>query len=104
MTAWQAKTLRTHRPAGARGAILVGVTLISLLRGARLDLTDNRLYTLSEGTKKIVGNIEEPVNVYLFFSDKATADVPPAAHLRRPRARDAGGDGQPLRRQAQAAR
>ena len=55
---------------------LVGVTLISLLPGVRLDLTGNRLYTLSEGTKKIVGGIPEPVNVYLFFSDKATADVP----------------------------
>ena len=55
---------------------LVGVTLISLLPGVRLDLTGNRLYTLSEGTKKIVSSIPEPVNVYLFFSDKATADVP----------------------------
>lgn len=55
---------------------LVGVTLISLLPGVRLDLTGNRLYTLSEGTKKIVGGIPEPVNVYLFFSDKATADIP----------------------------
>ncbi len=55
---------------------LVGVTLISLLPGVRLDLTGNRLYTLSEGTKKIVGSITEPVNVYLFFSDKATADLP----------------------------
>ena len=55
---------------------LVGVTLISLLPGLRLDLTSNRLYTLSEGTKKIVGSIPEPVNVYLFFSDKATADIP----------------------------
>ena len=55
---------------------LVGVTLISLLPGVRLDLTGNRLYTLSQGTKKIVGSIPEPVNVYLFFSDKATADIP----------------------------
>ncbi len=55
---------------------LVGVTLISLLPGARVDLTGNRLFTLSEGTKKIVGNIPEPVNIYLFFSDKATATIP----------------------------
>ncbi len=55
---------------------LVGVTLLSLLPAARLDLTENQLYTLSEGTKKVVGSIPEPVNVYLFFSDKAAADVP----------------------------
>jgi len=55
---------------------LVGVTLLSLLPVARLDLTENQLYTLSDGTKKVVGSIPEPVNVYLFFSDKAAADVP----------------------------
>ena len=55
---------------------LVGVTLISLLPAWRLDLTGNQLYTLSEGTRKIVGNIPEPLNIYLFFSDQATADVP----------------------------
>ena len=55
---------------------LVGVTLISLLPGMRLDLTENQLYTLSDGTKKVLGRIPEPVNVYLFFSDKATADIP----------------------------
>ncbi len=55
---------------------LVGVTLISLLPGARIDLTQNRLFTLSEGTKKILGSIPEPVNVYLFFSDKATTNIP----------------------------
>jgi ABC-type uncharacterized transport system involved in gliding motility auxiliary subunit len=55
---------------------LVGVTLIGLLPGARVDLTGNRLFTLSDGTKKILGSIPEPINVYLFFSDKATANVP----------------------------
>lgn len=55
---------------------LVGVALISLLPAARLDLTSNQLYTLSDGTRKILGSIPEPVNVYLYFSDKATTDVP----------------------------
>jgi ABC-type uncharacterized transport system involved in gliding motility auxiliary subunit len=47
-----------------------------ILKGARLDLTANGLYTLSDGTIKVLGSISEPVNVYLFFSDKATADIP----------------------------
>ncbi len=55
---------------------LVGVALVTLLPAARVDLTENQLYTLSEGTRKIVGTIPEPLNVYLFFSDKATADLP----------------------------
>lgn len=55
---------------------LAGVAAVTLLPAARVDLTENQLYTLSEGTRKIVGTIPEPVNVYLFFSDKATADLP----------------------------
>ncbi|MEZ5564765.1 MAG: Gldg family protein [Gammaproteobacteria bacterium] len=55
---------------------LAGVTLTSLLPSARLDLTSNHLYTLSTGTRNIVGHIPEPLNVYLYFSDKATTDVP----------------------------
>ena len=45
-------------------------------RGARVDLTHNRLYTLSEGTRNILGSIDEPINLYLFYSDKATQDLP----------------------------
>lgn len=55
---------------------LAGVALVTVLPAARVDLTQNRLYTLSDGTRKIVGTIPEPINVYLFFSDRATADVP----------------------------
>jgi ABC-type uncharacterized transport system involved in gliding motility auxiliary subunit len=47
-----------------------------ILRGARLDLTENSLYTLSPGTSQALGNITEPINLYFFFSDKATTDVP----------------------------
>jgi ABC-type uncharacterized transport system involved in gliding motility auxiliary subunit len=45
-------------------------------RGARVDLTQNHLYTLSDGTKKIIGSIDEPINLHLYYSDKATADLP----------------------------
>lgn len=47
-----------------------------ILRGARLDLTENNLYTLSPGTTKALGNIAEPINLYFFFSERATTDVP----------------------------
>ena len=56
---------------------IVAVSLTNtLFRGARLDLTENRLYTLSDGTIRILGSIPEPINVYFFFSDKATTDNP----------------------------
>lgn len=58
------------------GVFLAGVALITVLPAARVDLTANQLYTLSDGTRKIVGEIPEALDVYLFFSDKATADLP----------------------------
>ncbi len=47
-----------------------------LFRGWRIDFTENSLYTLSDGTKRIVGNIDEPINLYFFYSDQATAGIP----------------------------
>ncbi|MGA9333000.1 MAG: Gldg family protein [Rudaea sp.] len=56
----------------------VAVILLSntLFRGARLDLTSNHLYTLSQGTKNILGDIDEPIHLYLFYSDKESQDLP----------------------------
>lgn len=58
--------------------ILVGLVILSetLLSGFRLDLTENRQYTLSEGTRNILGSMEEPVTLYLFFSAEASRDLP----------------------------
>ncbi|MBT8079113.1 MAG: Gldg family protein [Gammaproteobacteria bacterium] len=47
-----------------------------LFRGWRIDLTENNLYTLSDGTEKILENLQEPINLYFYFSDKATANIP----------------------------
>jgi ABC-type uncharacterized transport system involved in gliding motility auxiliary subunit len=46
----------------------------ALLRGVRIDLTENQLYTLSEGTRSLLANIDEPINLYYFFSDRAVDD------------------------------
>ena len=48
----------------------------TLLRGVRMDLTANNLYTLSDGTRSILEQIEEPINLYLFFSEKETKNLP----------------------------
>jgi ABC-type uncharacterized transport system involved in gliding motility auxiliary subunit len=47
-----------------------------LLRGIRIDLTDNQLYTLSPGTRKLLQGIDEPINLYLFFSTQAAQNLP----------------------------
>lgn len=46
-----------------------------LFSGVRLDLTENNLYTLSDGTREIIDNIDEPINLYFFFSDGASEDL-----------------------------
>lgn len=47
-----------------------------LFRGLRIDLTENRLYTLSEGTRNVLAGLQEPVDLYLFFSEEASRDLP----------------------------
>ncbi len=46
------------------------------LRGVRIDLTENNLYTLGEGTQAVLDGIDEPINLYLFFSNEATETLP----------------------------
>lgn len=59
--------------------ILLAVNLIasSALRDARVDLTKERLYTISEGTRKALRAIDEPVDVRVYFS-KALGKAAPA--------------------------
>jgi ABC-type uncharacterized transport system involved in gliding motility auxiliary subunit len=56
--------------------IAVIVLVGALFRGVRLDLTENRLYTLSDGTRAVVAKLDEPINLYFFFSDRAAQDMP----------------------------
>ena len=48
-----------------------------LFSGARLDLTENNLYTLNSGTFKVLETIKEPITLRLFFSDKLSRDIAP---------------------------
>ncbi len=46
-----------------------------LLSGVKLDLTDGGLYTLSDGSREIIEAVDEPINLYFFFSDTASRDL-----------------------------
>jgi ABC-type uncharacterized transport system involved in gliding motility auxiliary subunit len=68
---------------GASTLVLVAVAFViavivsnQLFTGARIDLTENQLYTLSDGTKRILRKVDEPINLYFFYSDQATAGAP----------------------------
>ncbi len=43
--------------------------------GLRLDLTQNKLYSLSKGSLEIIGSIDEPIDFYYFFSDEISQDL-----------------------------
>ena len=66
------------------GALLLGLVLFlavnivsnTKLTGARLDLTDHRLFTLSEGTIKTLQSLDEPVNLRLYLSMKLATRLP----------------------------
>ena len=57
-------------------ALLIGVLLISFLPGFRIDLTEDKLYSLSDGTRNIVGSLDQPIDLLFFYSVSATEDVP----------------------------
>jgi ABC-type uncharacterized transport system involved in gliding motility auxiliary subunit len=60
----------------ALGFVIAAVASSAWLRGVRVDLTANKLYTLGEGTRAVLDNIDEPVNLYFFFSNEETANLP----------------------------
>ncbi|WP_114377783.1 GldG family protein [Elioraea thermophila] len=58
--------------------LVVGINILSetFLGRYRLDLTENRLYTLSEGTKTVLRQIPEPITLRLFYSPRLGRDIP----------------------------
>ena len=58
--------------------LFVGLTVVlnHSLKGARLDLTQNRLYTLAPGTERLAASLKEPINLYFYFSQQASVAVP----------------------------
>ena len=57
---------------------LVAINLLSsrYLSPFRLDVTQEHLFTLSSGSKKILSEIEEPISLKLYFSKKLAKDNP----------------------------
>ncbi|MEP2828370.1 Gldg family protein [Parvibaculum sp.] len=43
-------------------------------RSARIDLTESNLYTMSDGTKEVVSQLDEPVTLRFFYSEKLATD------------------------------
>ena len=56
--------------------LAINILAATVLGGWRLDITQNQLYTLSDGSRKVVRTLDEPITLNLFFSQKALRDVP----------------------------
>lgn len=72
------KALLTGTGLIAAFAIFFGVNVLSNqgLRSARIDLTEARLYTLSDGTRNVIKAIPEPITLRFFFSDRLSSAAP----------------------------
>ncbi len=66
-------------------ALFVAVNIVTgeTLSSWRLDVTENRLFTLSKGTRNILQSLTEPVTM-LTATNNAAASIspPPESHLR----------------------
>lgn len=62
----------------ALALIFAGITILlgTALRGWRIDLTQNHLYTVAPGTKRILAGLTEPINLYFYFSAEAADQYP----------------------------
>ena len=58
--------------------LFVALIMLSntLFRAVRFDLTENQLYTISDGTERVLEAIDEPINLHFFFSYRASEDLP----------------------------
>ncbi len=55
--------------------VFIAVNLLAATFYDRIDLTENKMYTLSKGTKEILKSLDTPVTIQLFYS-KNVPDMP----------------------------
>ena len=54
----------------------INVITNNILSSSRVDFTENKLYSLSDGTNSLLKNLEEPIHIRLFVSSNLVKDVP----------------------------
>ncbi len=71
------KKLFTRAGLALTAVAFLAFTMITgvMVKNWRVDLTENGLYTVSDGTKNILKKIDEPINLYFFFSEQHTKDM-----------------------------
>jgi len=56
--------------------VLVIMIANRYLSSVRLDITENKLYTVSQGTKNILSDLSEPINLTFFYSQQMAVQLP----------------------------
>lgn len=58
--------------------LAIGVNMLAdrLLASARVDLTENRIYTLAPGTRQVLEGLKDPITLRFFYSRKLGAEAP----------------------------
>jgi ABC-2 type transport system permease protein len=60
--------------------VVIAISVVSITRqvgGAwRLDITERKLYTLSDGTKAILAGLKQPITIKLYYSQTASMKAP----------------------------
>jgi ABC-type uncharacterized transport system involved in gliding motility auxiliary subunit len=58
--------------------LLFAVNILSntVFTAARVDLTENRLFTLSDGTRNILADLNEPITIRLYLSERLARTLP----------------------------
>jgi ABC-type uncharacterized transport system involved in gliding motility auxiliary subunit len=54
----------------------INVITNNILSSARVDFTENKLYSLSNGTISLLKDLKEPIHIRLFVSSNLVKDVP----------------------------
>ena len=54
----------------------INIITNNMLASSRIDFTENKLYSLSDGTKSLLKNLNEPIHIRLFISSNLIKDVP----------------------------
>jgi ABC-type uncharacterized transport system involved in gliding motility auxiliary subunit len=64
---------------GAVVFVCVNIVSAKIFRNARVDLTQQHLYSLSQGTRSLLGELKEPVRFRMFMSSGLTKQAPQLA-------------------------
>lgn len=54
----------------------INIIVNNSLSSSKIDFTENKLYSLSDGTRSLLQNLKEPIHMRLFISSNLVKEVP----------------------------